>query len=49
MSRLVYDLSMLLGSGLVVAGVAMLGGLPAALVAAGFLVLIVTRLAVGIA
>lgn len=40
---------MLLGSGLVVAGVAMIGGLPAALITAGLLMLIVTRLAVGIA
>jgi tetrahydromethanopterin S-methyltransferase subunit F len=49
MRAAIYDLSMLVGSGLIVAGVALLFGLAASLIVAGVLMMIVTRLAVGIA
>jgi len=49
MRAALYDVSMLVGSGLIVAGVAMLGGLALALIAAGALIMLVTRLAVGVA
>lgn len=49
MRAALYDVSMLVGAGLVVAGVALLFGLAAALIAAGALMMLVTRLAVGIA
>lgn len=46
MRALVYDISMLAGFGLVVAGVAMEFGLAPALIAAGASVIAMTRLAV---
>lgn len=49
MRAALYDLSMLVGAGLVVAGVAMLGGLAPALIVGGMLVMVMTRLAVGAA
>ncbi len=49
MRAAIYDVSMLVGAGLVVAGVALLFGLAASLIAAGALMMLVTRLAVGIA
>jgi len=49
MRAALYDVSMLAGAGLVVAGVAMLGGLAAALIATGVLMMLITRLAVGVA
>jgi len=48
MGRIVYDASMLAGAGLVVAGVAMTLGAGAALIAAGVLVMTLTRLALGL-
>lgn len=49
MRAALYDVSMLVGSGLIVAGVALLCGLAASLIAAGVLIMLVTRLAVGLA
>jgi hypothetical protein len=40
-----YDLSMLLGAGLVVAGVALVYGVPGALISSGALVMVLTVLA----
>lgn len=49
MRAALYDVSMLVGAGLVVAGVAMIGGAAAALIAAGSLIMLITRLAVSVA
>lgn len=49
MARGIYDVCMLVGASLVVAGVAMLAGAPAALITAGVLVMMLTRWAAGLA
>jgi hypothetical protein len=46
--RLVYDLCMLAGAALFVAGAAVAWGLGASLMAAGMSVMVLTRLAVGV-